>query len=171
MRNTRKGFTLVELLIVVAILATLTAAMTASITGSTAKAKAATIASNVEAMKNAASIYYADHIESKTDLDVSTTTMLLTHMPTFLDFDTGSGIRYQAAAEADVGREKWVVTVDFSRDGEADAIATELGKIKGYGTYKPTATGTAANVLSTKAFKVTLWNGKIESVTTLADNT
>ena len=70
MRNTRKGFTLVELLIVVAILATLTAAMTVSVTGTTAKAKAATIASNVEAFVNVARLYCADN----TDGDISSAT-------------------------------------------------------------------------------------------------
>ena len=58
--KTRKGFTLVELLIVVAILATLAATMVASMGGATAKAKAATITSNVEACVTAVQKYYAD---------------------------------------------------------------------------------------------------------------
>ena len=47
MKITRKGFTLVELLIVVAIMATLSATMTMAVSGSTARAKAPTIASNL----------------------------------------------------------------------------------------------------------------------------
>ncbi len=65
MKRTRKGFTLVELLIVIAILGTLSAAMSVSVIGSTAKAKAATIASNVEACVNAAALYCADHMNGE----------------------------------------------------------------------------------------------------------
>ncbi len=77
MKKARKGFTLVELLIVVAILATLTAAMTASISGTTAKAKAAMIANNVEVMKSAATQYYTENMEDSSKLAGATTKNVL----------------------------------------------------------------------------------------------
>ncbi len=186
MKKARKGFTLVELLIVVAILATLTAAMTASISGSTAKAKAAMIANNVEAMKNAASQYYTEHMEESSTLaSATTTTVLDAYIPTWRDFQKGD-IKYIVVTDnSDAGRTKWAITVDFSNDGEAEAIKTSLAKIKGYGDYNgekitvpnpayqnetdtpgvaQTIEQEAGDRVRTGAFKVTLWNGAIESV-------
>ena len=172
MRNTRKGFTLVELLIVIAILGTLSAAMSASITGSTAKAKAAAIANNVETLKNAASIYYTDNMESATALNVTTTAVLTKHIATWGDFGTGT-INYTAVDDP-TGRENWAVIVDFHTDGEADAIKEALTKIKGYGSYGQKIGGDgddkddpdpAKSVVNTGKFKVTLWNGAITSET------
>ncbi len=182
MRNTRKGFTLVELLIVVAILATLTAAMTVSVTGSTAKAKAAMIANNVEVMKSAATQYYTEYMEDSSKLANATTANVLDeYMPTWRDFQTGN-INYKAASDAETGRKKWAVTVDFSNDGEVEEIKTALAKIKGYGNYNNEQIKNpdyvdadttpdeeeyiaAGDRVNTGAFKVTLWNGKIESAT------
>lgn len=190
MRKTRKGFTLVELLIVVAILATLTAAMTASISGSTAKAKAAMIANNVEVMKSAATQYYTDNMEDSSKLANATTKNVLDeYMPTWRDYQTGD-INYKAAQDSETGRKKWAVTVDFSNDGEAEEIKAALAKIKGYGNYNNETTTIpnpdydaddenetdpetievpAGDRVRTGAFKVTLWNGAIESVTATAN--
>ena len=54
MKKARKGFTLVELLIVVAILGILSVSMMMSVGGTTAKAKASMIASNFDAARIAA---------------------------------------------------------------------------------------------------------------------
>ena len=191
MRNTRKGFTLVELLIVVAILATLTAAMTSSISGSTAKAKAAMIANNVEVMKSAATQYYTEYMENSSKLANATTADVLDeYMPTWRDFQTGN-INYTAAEDSETGRKKWAVTVDFSSDGEVEEIKTALAKIKGYGDYNgETITVQVPNEnydeeevesetnpkmvdkeqpagdrVRTGKFTVTLWNGAITAVT------
>ncbi len=63
MKRTRKGFTLVELLIVIAILTALTASLTINMSGATAKAKAAAVRANFDACKTAAMTYYSGHIE------------------------------------------------------------------------------------------------------------
>ncbi len=177
MRNTRKGFTLVELLIVVAILATLTATMTMAISGSTAKAKAATIASNVNACRNAAMSYSvtegADSIASLTADDV-----LFAKLPSWKDFNNDNNVIKYAAVTGDDGKgpDKWAITVDFSGDNEKDAIVTELEKINGYNksyssasdegseifTKAQAAQGESQAVDATYKFKVTLLSGKIE---------
>ena len=65
MRNSknirRKGFTLVELLIVIVVIGILSAMMMLSSTEATTSAKATAIVSNLRNMKTAALAYYADH--------------------------------------------------------------------------------------------------------------
>ena len=155
----RKGFTLVELLIIIAIIGALSATMMVGLGGSTARAKAVTISNNVESMKLAAANYYITNMEDASQLNVDTAAMLDAEIPTWRDFAEDAKIKYTAST--DTGREKWLVTVDFTGDGESDLIKTELAKIKGYGTYA-VGSGTADDKLATKKFKVTLWNGKIE---------
>ena len=167
MRKMRKGFTLVELLIVIAILGALSATMTASVTGATAKAKAAAIAANVDACKQAAAAYYASNMGNATALDVTTSTVINEYIKTFGDFSkTGATIKYTPDDENETGKgyDKWNMTVDFSGDADAKNIRAELVNITGYGNY---GTGDAVtdSVVKTGAFKVMLYNGAITSAT------
>ena len=166
----RRGFTLVELLIVIAILGALSAVMTMSYTGSTAKAKASAILSNVEACKQAASMYYLDHMQESDTLDGATTSDVLSaYLPNWADLSrTGLTITYTADDEDDTGkgRENWNITVDFDGDGEKANIAEQLAKTPGYGTYKGVGETTATNKLNDNHFKVTLWNGQIGHIPT-----
>ncbi len=132
MKKARKGFTLVELLIVVAILATLTATMMVSMRGATAKAKAASIAANLESCHTAAMLYYA--ASGDKDLsEVSADAVLTTYLKTWdkLKGSTASkdAIVYTAAGK---GVDGWVVNVDFSKDSESKDIAQALHNMKGY---------------------------------------
>lgn len=169
MKKMRKGFTLVELLVVVTIIATLTASMTLSVTGSTAKAKAAVIASNVEACKKAAAMYCADHMDDGTDISTITTSVMLNaYIGTWDDFNSGN-IKYATAADSEMGYKAWYITVDFTGDGDVANIKTELAKIKGFGDYGKKIGGDGddkddpAIVVRTGKFKVMLWNGAVTS--------
>ncbi len=185
MKTSRKGFTLVELLIVVAILATLTASMTISMQGASAKAKASTIASNVNAMRAAAVLYATNH--SGEDLtNVTTDTVLSLSLPTWYDIKyDGDGtdtraIKYTAhnATAPNAGPTTWIVKVDFSGDSDKDDIRTALQAIKGYGKYnvhtdaaenpETPASDTATDIITntTNSFQVKLLSGIIEPVDT-----
>lgn len=62
MRTKHKGFTLVELLIVIVVISILGAMMMISSSEAVSSAKASTIVSNLNAVKAAALSYYADHL-------------------------------------------------------------------------------------------------------------
>ena len=166
MRKTRKGFTLVELLIVVAILATLTAAMTTSITGSTAKAKAAVIAANVEEFVKAARMYCADN----ENLDISTKKtddVLGAYIGKWADMKEAESVKYEAADITNTNNtltpeKTWCVKVTIS-DGDKANIIAELEKIPGFGKYGATEEN-AKSVVATNndgTFYVRLWNGTV----------
>ena len=172
MKKFRKGFTLVELLIVIAILGTLSAAMSMSVSGATAKAKAATIAANVNACISAARLYAINNAGD----DLAKTTaddVLHASLPSWKDFkDTESGISYEAlTAEANKGEANWAITVDFSKDPEKDAIVDELQKIRGFKNSYASATADGVAIVKKAEgetagaykFKVTLNSGKIEA--------
>ena len=69
----RKGFTLVELLIVIVVIGILSAMMMLSSTEAVSSAKASNVVSNLRNLKTAALAYYVDHIDEadKTSFDLS----------------------------------------------------------------------------------------------------
>ncbi|MBQ7221047.1 MAG: type II secretion system protein [Synergistaceae bacterium] len=156
LRKARKGLTLLELLIVIAIVGALAATMSVSITKSNprAKAKAAAIVSNVNACRAAASLYYMELFDSS-DAGAAAenvTAFLPTtgdneYVPAWSDFRSGA-ITYSAeGATPDV----WTITVDFSKDSDKENIETAIKAIKGY-----------SKIGTKKAFEVTLLSGKVK---------
>ena len=140
MKKMRKGFTLVELLIVVAILGALSAAMTASVGNSTATAKAAAIAGNVDVCITAAKVYYAENANDP-NLKESVASSFLTadYISNWEKLkNTGGGVSY-AASDSNKGPTGWAVTVNFSTAPDAKGIATALKKIPGYNTFDATS--------------------------------
>ncbi len=179
MKTSRKGFTLVELLIVVAILATLTATMMVSMNGATAKAKAATIASNVDACVTAVKKYYGDGLGVKYESHVND--VISQAIPRFGSFtEDGNTIKYTLADDPAEDKPdptdytKWTMEVDFSEDSEKEEIRRALMNIRGYDyayTKNSTAgftkgdaiipTGDANNAYK---FQVNLYNGTLSTV-------
>ena len=162
MKHVRKGFTLVELLIVIAILGALSATMSVSTSGATAKAKAAAIAANVEACKSAALMYVND--ESKIVTGKTADDVLKDMLPTWTDFsdsDATTGTKYAAVTTGDTSA-TWAITVDFDAEPDKDSIRTELQKIKGYNKYQPAGGNPTVILANGYKFKVTLLSGKVE---------
>lgn len=177
MKKTRKGFTLVELLIVVAVLATLTGVMMTSVGTSTAKAKAATISTNVSTCVNAIAAYYTATASEGNDKALNA--VMLEAIPQFGSYakDTNNLIKYTLKSDASDKTDvtKWTMTVDFSGDPDKDGIREALMKVRGYeGAYTADATvdtaftaptGDIWGTTTTKnyKFKVTLYNGTISA--------
>ena len=132
MKRTRKGFTLVELLIVIAILGTLTASLSISAGDATARAKAAAIVNNIEACKNGAALYYSANFNdtSATMTPAGFLADTSDYVPNWKEFATGGTITYTAGAETTP--DTWTLVVNFKDDQEAAKIATALSKIPGY---------------------------------------
>ena len=110
----RKGFTLVELLIVIAILGVLTAMVQLSGTNAAASAKAAAITNGLNTIKTAGKMYIAENAASN------------------LSFD---GFKGALSSYAEVGNnfgvsednKKWVAYYTFA-ESDTSAIKAKLGK-------------------------------------------
>ena len=159
MRNTRKGFTLVELLIVITIMASLSAMMAITSGGATSRAKASSIVANVEACKTAAAVFYNDHWQdAKVMVGATETNMADTtaeaflgntaagyeYVPNFSDFSTDNIVFTvdTTGTNSGKGRDNWAIKVTFKDEAEADNISMALAKAKGYsGMYKAATAG------------------------------
>ena len=155
----RRGFTLVELLIVIAILGILSSIMMLNVTGSTGKAKAMTIANNVNACRNAASLYYGQELLDSGATTAKTAEVLAKYVGSWLDFANGATIKYTVADDSGqtgegkgdaVKYDVWAIQVDFHSDGDASDITTHLTKIPGFSTI-------GAN----NNFTIKLWDGTV----------
>ena len=170
MKHVHNGFTLVKLLIVIAIIGSLSAVMSVVTSGS-AKAKAAAIASNVEACKSAAVLYVlnaSEDVSAKKADDV-----LKASIKSWVDFSDSTNGTIKYTGTEDKGSDKWAITVDFSGDPEKVDIRKALQKIKGYNKYNNN--GNAAEIITEDTtngykFKVILTTGEVLPVTTNSSN-
>ena len=130
MKRSRKGFTLVELLIIVAIIGALAATMMMSTGSSIAKSKATAIANNLRICTAGAQAYYLEHESDTTPLigAVKCTDMLTAAVPNFASFN-GNNIAY--AATGDAGPTSWIITVTLTGTDKAD-ILKAMKTIQGF---------------------------------------
>ena len=135
----RKGFTLVELLLVIVIIGILAAAMSLAGGSATASAKASTIYNNIRNIKTAALMYQVQAGNQFKESNVNKTAL-----KDFVDLDaynnmtsrqvgatrevTANNIMYQVVAGTEAGAGAYVIC-SFNADGDAKAIANAL---KGY---------------------------------------
>ena len=144
MKRSRKGFTLVELLIVVAILGALAAVMTMSSGSSIAKARATAIANNLRICTAGAQVYYLQSGDTTEIASVKTSDVLKATVPNFADFGSGT-IKY-TSDDTTLGVDGWTVKVTLTGTDSKDIIAA-LSTIKGF-------SGVTSNL------KYTLFKGK-----------
>ena len=138
MKKFRKGFTLVELLVIVAILGTLAAIMTLSSGTSIAKAKATTIVNNLKTCTAAAQVYYienGDDSNATTGIESKTASDVVANVPNWSDFSGDDELIKYVPVAAGTGPENWAITVTIT-GSDAKDIAEALAKIKGFSSVK-----------------------------------
>ena len=138
MKKMRKGFTLVELLIVIAILGTLAAMMASSTGDATVRAKVNQIVGNIDACKLAATVYYSDNFDNSSVnmSEKSAADFLPAYIQAFSDYATGS-IQITALNDDEYkGRPNWTIKVDFSTDADKERLAELLARTKGFALQK-----------------------------------
>jgi general secretion pathway protein G len=138
----RKGFTLVELLIVIVIIGILASAMMLSSGAATASAEATTVISELRSLRAAALMFYGDNMMTQPDISPGGIADLVPYM----DSDK---IAKQASYKFD-GNDYWWVGIDVS--GRVNAVKTRLGaSAQGIGLWAGTgsATPTSTDVLYT----------------------
>ena len=121
----RKGFTLVELLIVIVIIGILAAAMLLSSGAATASAEASNIVSDLRNMKAGALMFYADSMD---DIENGTlTTLNVTLLMPYVDnpskYAGGNGNPYILTKDTD---NKWWVGYDLTAGNKNSDVKSKL---------------------------------------------
>ena len=154
MKKFHKGFTLVELLIVIAILGALAATMATSAQKATGLAKAQAIVDNINACKTAAILYYSEHRDEDVSKSIAEDTFFTAeYIPNLEDFKT-TGTKYAGGKGKGFG--SWDIKVTFKDDADATSMETALKKIRGY-----------SGIGTEKEFTIELSTGKITPKPTL----
>ena len=136
----RKGFTLVELLIVIVVIGILSAMMMLSSTEATTSARVSNIISNLRNIKTAALAYYTDNLDTFTadpakELKDPEKKAILEYLSGNKDGTTLTDIEnYKVTRSATDGHSWWVVYQITGSDAEKTAIKKKLtGRTKSLG--------------------------------------
>ncbi|MDR1874805.1 MAG: prepilin-type N-terminal cleavage/methylation domain-containing protein [Synergistaceae bacterium] len=142
----RKGFTLVELLIVIVIIGILASAMMLSSGSATAAAEASTIVSDLRSMKAASLMLYADSMDyfNVSPVPPLSTTYLKPYVDNPDKYNSGGNYKFTKDASY-----KW--WVGYNLIGRTPEVKNKLeGKAKSIGLF-----GAVGNLSSTNAYKAT----------------
>ncbi|MBR1657924.1 MAG: type II secretion system protein [Synergistaceae bacterium] len=112
----RKGFTLVELLIVIVVIGILSAMMMLSSTEAVTSAKASNIISNLRNLKTAALAYYVDHLDYLEDSKNSSATISMSDVAKYLNSSPSQSSTSSTAEN--------VTTTTYTADGFVYSITT-----------------------------------------------
>ena len=146
-KSMRKGFTLVELLIVIVVIGILSAMMMLSSTEAVTSAKAADIISDLRNLKTAALAYYADNLdEVEAGVDI-TTDAVRKKIVKYMGAEVPS--QYKFTKGLNINSE-WYVTCDFSDD----KVAAKLDSRK-------TTVGLTDKAVSSDTSTITKYNGGV----------
>ncbi len=137
----RKGFTLVELLIVIVIIGILAAAMMLSSGSATASAEASNIISNLRSLKAASVMLYADSMDTfmnatslPAGLSLSDMTKLLSKYMDDPVKVTSPDLAYTVTITSD---KKWFIKADLAKLGATQDVKDKLrGRAKSIGLFK-----------------------------------
>ena len=131
MKNTRKGFTLVELLIVIVVIGILSAMMMLSSTEAVTSAKASNIVSNLRNLKTAALAFYTDSM----DLITTSTKNTEVKAQTIRYLNSGTSIpdidKYSIKMTNDNNAKESTWFIKYTITGTADEVAKIKSKLKG----------------------------------------
>lgn len=152
----RKGFTLVELLIVIVIIGVLAAAMLLSTGSATASAKASTIISDLRSMKSAILLLYADSMDNMPAVNTLITANGAEGLKKYID----NAEKYKTTAGYEIAESggKWFIGYDTDKLGSDKGEVREklADKAVSVGLYKSasTAAGDLYTKTDTKVFMV-----------------
>ena len=146
----RKGFTLVELLIVIAIMGALAAMMTLSSTNATASADAAKILNDLRAVRTATTIFYWDHPDfqkvKKADWTTKVEAKFTDEIASYLDAGMGGDptryvLKLVSASATDGSEANWYVGYVIPSTGVSDTVLKRIaGQAETYGLKGGTST-------------------------------
>lgn len=137
----RKGFTLVELLIVIVVIGILSAMMMLSSSEAVSSARATTIVADMRNIKTAALAYYTDNMDTYANANtVPTMDNIKPYLTSGQDASSGTMANYKIVGNGESGTDAWFVEYTISGTNVAKIKEKLSGRAKSVGILKDTTT-------------------------------